>query len=364
MNKLYILAALIWILTIFKYSTTGNKKWFLLPVILLVINELFYIILGLEITPAENRTALFYDISMIPTRNGTSMNYSEGYWPDSNYNISPQTAEFNKYDKIIELLGAKQGDLILDMGCGTCSMAEYFKTKGITVEGLTLSDEQVKMCKEKNITAYNKSYRTYHPELNSKYDHIVMMGSSEHIYDGPPHFNNTYIKHNNTFDKILSYCYKYLKQNGNIFYSGLHLNEKYKNTFGMYVLERMYGATLFLNKPGYDIKSSAQRTGYNIKLYEDHTHDYYMATITDKHHFGNTMPLISKSNGFLLFGSVVYPPIIFMWLYYTFGIWMWMFDGNYHTRLIQDSDPKYSFKDIDNRPCTLWWGVFNKTNGR
>ena len=363
MNNIVILTIILWIIAFTLTFYTKSYLYLLLPLCVFIINEILYVSTGLEITPSNDRTALFYDISMIPTKYfGTSPNYSEGYWPDGDYSISGQQAENNKFDRIIELLSAKPGDLILDLGCGTCSMAKYFGTKGITVEGLTISPEQVTNCKSYNIKAYERDFTLFYPDFINKYNHIVMMGSPEHIHDGPSCFKSSYKKHNKHADTILNYYKSYLKQGGNMFFSGLHINAKFTNYFAIYDLERMYGATLFLNTPNYRIFDSAERVGFNVLTKEDHTYDYYMATITDENHFGNAASPFCKTMIMLLIASIIYPPLLFMWIYYVFGLWMYMFDGKYHTRIFTSKPcPSYSYQtNMDLRPWTLWWGVFNK----
>jgi hypothetical protein len=130
----------------------------------------------------------------------------------------------------------------------------------------------------------------------------------------------------------------------------------------MYNLERTFGGTLFLNKDGFTVDSSAKRVGFDILITEDHTYDYYMATILDRTHFGNAASPFCKEMIMLLIASIIYPPLLFMWLYYLLGIWMWMFDGKYHTRILSSkTSPPYSYQNVmNNRPMTLWWCVFNK----
>jgi len=365
-NRIVLLTIFLWIIAIVLTYYKKSYVYLLIPLCVFILNEIMYALTGFEITPATDRTALFYDISMIPTKYfGTSGNYSEGYWPDGNYNISAKQAENNKYDKIIELLGAKSGDKILDLGCGTCSMALYFKTKGITVTGVTLSPDQAANGKDLGIEVYVRDFTKFYPDFVDKYDHIVAMGSFDHLYGGPIHFKESYENENKVSDNVLSHCYKYLKPNGNIFCSTLHLNPKYMKSIKMYDMERMYGFTLFLNAKGYTSSSSAKRTGFNVISYEDHTHDYYMATILDKNHFGNASQPLTILMVLLLLASIIYPPFLFMYLYYVFGLWMYMFDGKTHTLITFDSEespsPPYSYEEnIDLRPCTLWWGVFNK----
>jgi len=110
---------------------------------------------------------------------GKTMAYSCGYWKNANNLDEAQTA---KFDLICRKIGLKQGDYILDIGCGWGSFlkfaAENYRIKGL---GITVSKEQVKLAKElcKNLPIEIKlqDYRT----LQGKFDHIISIGMFEHV---------------------------------------------------------------------------------------------------------------------------------------------------------------------------------------
>ncbi|MCV6598790.1 MAG: cyclopropane-fatty-acyl-phospholipid synthase family protein [Mangrovicoccus sp.] len=56
---------------------------------------------------------------------------------------STETAQLAKYARLIDAIGAKPGDHILEIGCGWGGFAEYAaKERGLRVTGLTISQEQ------------------------------------------------------------------------------------------------------------------------------------------------------------------------------------------------------------------------------
>ena len=358
MNQTNILIITLWCISIalvFKY-----KKWFylLIPYAIFVLNECAFIATGMSVYQDKDITENFYDLSILSTRYGhIDHNYSEGYYPNDDYNITPKQAEVNKFNKILEYLGAEKGDVILDMGCGTCSFGEYCATKGIHVIGLTLSSEQVKLCEHKKVEALQRNFMDYHPELAGVADHILILGSSEHIATGPHNQQRSFIRKHEEMQIMLKHCKKYVKSNPTkpqrVFFSGLHLNEKFADTWEVFVLQRSYGGTLMLNAPELDIVSAADAVGIKKVAVRDSTKEYFLATALNEHHFGNPAPFASKYMVGLLVLGLLYPYGFYMYVYYVCGIWMWMFDWNLHF----ESNKNYNLKSMDERPCTLWWYV-------
>ena len=58
---------------------------------------------------------------------------------------STESAQIEKYSSLINQMGAKEGDHVLEIGCGWGGFAEYAaKERGLKVTGLTISKEQLK----------------------------------------------------------------------------------------------------------------------------------------------------------------------------------------------------------------------------
>ncbi len=71
----------------------------------------------------------------------STMTYSSALF--SSPNESLEEAQTRKYHSLLQSLGAKAGDHILEVGCGWGGFAEYAARRGIRVTGLTLSTEQL-----------------------------------------------------------------------------------------------------------------------------------------------------------------------------------------------------------------------------
>ncbi len=107
------------------------------------------------------------------------MAYSCGYWKDANNLDDAQEA---KLDLTCRKLGLKNGDRVLDIGCGWGSLAKYATEHyGVTVVGITVSRQQVelgtKVCQGLPVEIRLQDYR----DINEKFDHIVSIGMFEHV---------------------------------------------------------------------------------------------------------------------------------------------------------------------------------------
>lgn len=107
------------------------------------------------------------------------MNYSCAYWKDA---TTLDEAQENKLDLICKKLYLKPGMKVLDIGCGWGGFGKFAAEKyGVSVVGLTVSKEQVKLgkelCKGLPVEFRLQDYR----ELNVSFDRIVSVGMIEHV---------------------------------------------------------------------------------------------------------------------------------------------------------------------------------------
>jgi cyclopropane-fatty-acyl-phospholipid synthase len=115
--------------------------------------------------------------------------YSCAYWPTND--ISLEEAQANKKRHLAAKLLLRPGQKVLDIGCGWGGLAIYLaKEGGVSVTGLTLSSEQLKVAERRAIAAgvadrVKFLLRDYRDEHES-YDRIVSVGMFEHV--GVPHY--------------------------------------------------------------------------------------------------------------------------------------------------------------------------------
>ena len=110
--------------------------------------------------------------------------YSCAYWKNDTKTL--EEAQKNKINHIVKKLDIKQGQKILEVGCGWGGMAfEIAKQKGCEVLGISLSKNQINYCKKKakdlgldnQVSFELADYR----EIQGKYDRIYSVGMFEHV---------------------------------------------------------------------------------------------------------------------------------------------------------------------------------------
>ncbi|MCB2045952.1 MAG: class I SAM-dependent methyltransferase [Novosphingobium sp.] len=122
------------------------------------------------------------------------MQYSCAYWPREGMNLDD--AQEAKLAHIAAKLALKPGQEVLDIGCGWGGMAIYLaRHTGARVTGITLSEEQLALAKERaeqagvsdRVSFELVDYRDL-PARGKRYDRIVSVGMFEHV--GRPQFRH------------------------------------------------------------------------------------------------------------------------------------------------------------------------------
>lgn len=115
---------------------------------------------------------------------GPSMVYSCAYWSPGG---TLEEAQRDKLDLVCRKLGLKEGDRLLDVGCGWGSMALHAAREyGVRVTGVTLSREQAayarKRIAEEGLTdRIEIRVQDYRDVKDGPYDAISSIGMAEHV---------------------------------------------------------------------------------------------------------------------------------------------------------------------------------------
>ena len=103
----------------------------------------------------------------------SSMTYSSAIFNSTDEELL--SAQENKYERILKNLKLKNGDHILEVGCGWGGFMEYAARNGFKVTGVTISKEQYEFAKKRlskfgNLAKVKlQDYR----DIDGKYNHIV-----------------------------------------------------------------------------------------------------------------------------------------------------------------------------------------------
>lgn len=123
----------------------------------------------------------FYELWLDPT-----LTYSCAYFKGSNKDDIEQ-AQIDKIKHILDKLNPQKGQTLLDIGCGWGTlMLTAAKEYGLTVTGVTLSEEQYKFVQKK---IYDQNLQDvaevkledYRELYNEKWDYITSVGMFEHV---------------------------------------------------------------------------------------------------------------------------------------------------------------------------------------
>src|SRR5436189_2965774 len=107
------------------------------------------------------------------------MLYTCGYWKNADTLDEAQEA---KIELICQKIGLRQGQRVLDIGCGWGGFAKYAAERhGASVVAINVSSEQVKfateLCRGLPVQVRLQDYR----EVNETFDHVVSIGCMEHV---------------------------------------------------------------------------------------------------------------------------------------------------------------------------------------
>lgn len=107
------------------------------------------------------------------------LTYSCGYWKNADNIDAAQEA---KLDLVCRKIGLKQGQRVLDIGCGWGSFAGFAAERyGAEVFGVTVSKEQGRWVENLYAHLPVKVLVQDYRELKGEYDHIISIGMFEHV---------------------------------------------------------------------------------------------------------------------------------------------------------------------------------------
>ncbi len=135
-------------------------------------------------------SARLYDLFLDADRQ-----YSMAYFTDPANSL--EQAQLDKKAHIAAKLALRPGMTVLDIGCGWGGMALYLHEKtGAEVLGVTLSEEQLKVARERaeaaGVTDKVRFELIDYRHVTGQFDRIVSVGMFEHV--GPAHYRTFFAK--------------------------------------------------------------------------------------------------------------------------------------------------------------------------
>jgi cyclopropane-fatty-acyl-phospholipid synthase len=113
-----------------------------------------------------------------------SMTYSSALYDGDG--LRPlEAAQTAKYERVLARLGARQGDSVLEIGCGWGGFAEFAARRGLRVTAVTISRHQLEFARDRLARAgladrVDLQFRDYR-DLKGRYDHVVSIEMIEAV---------------------------------------------------------------------------------------------------------------------------------------------------------------------------------------
>jgi cyclopropane fatty-acyl-phospholipid synthase-like methyltransferase len=180
-----------------------------------------------------------------------------------------------KFKHIAEMCGIRPGMTILEIGFGEGDFMSYIRKQyGISVVGVSISDEQVKLIRSRGFQAYTMNSWDMTPEVLGTYDLILHCGSFEYILctgESPERYT--------AYSSII---YSLLNPDGQFFITCIHLNEKFgKRSFydqiRCYFLWSGNDGQYPTGKDGFT--RYAKKAGLEVTHQEERTNDYFITSV-------------------------------------------------------------------------------------
>jgi cyclopropane-fatty-acyl-phospholipid synthase len=113
-----------------------------------------------------------------------SMTYSAGLYSGDRHRAL-EAAQTAKYERVLEQIDARQGDSVLEIGCGWGGFAEIAARRGLRVTAVTISEQQLEFAQARLREAgladrVELQFRDYR-DINGRYDHVVSIEMVEAV---------------------------------------------------------------------------------------------------------------------------------------------------------------------------------------
>ncbi|MFL2875813.1 MAG: class I SAM-dependent methyltransferase [Candidatus Pelagibacter sp.] len=207
-----------------------------------------------------------------------SLTYSSAVYEKPNDNL--EKAQKNKYQKLIDLLEVKDGNKVLEIGCGWGGFSEYLaKNYNVSIDCITISKKQFEFTKNRiNDAGLNNKVNVMfldYRDLNEKYDRIASIEMIEAV-------GEKYL------DKYFETIKRSLNVNGSAAIQGITIRddlfERYRSSEDF--IQKYIFPGGFLPSPGF-MKSLIKQNNLNLLKVNSYSDDYAKTLATWRKNFLN-----------------------------------------------------------------------------
>jgi cyclopropane-fatty-acyl-phospholipid synthase len=100
---------------------------------------------------------------------------------DGDVSLTLEQAQRRKHEYVAEQIGLAPGHRVIDLGCGWGPLLNFFRSRGATGLGVTLSSAQVESCQHHGLDVRLHDARTVTRDTFGSFDSAVSVGAFEHF---------------------------------------------------------------------------------------------------------------------------------------------------------------------------------------
>jgi cyclopropane-fatty-acyl-phospholipid synthase len=100
---------------------------------------------------------------------------------DGDFTLTLEQAQRRKHEYVAEQIGLEPGKRIIDLGCGWGPLLNFFRQRGASGVGVTLSSAQLEACRKHGLEAHLQDAREVSRETFGPFDAAVSLGAFEHF---------------------------------------------------------------------------------------------------------------------------------------------------------------------------------------
>jgi cyclopropane-fatty-acyl-phospholipid synthase len=100
---------------------------------------------------------------------------------DGDFTLTLEQAQKRKHEYVAEQIGLEPGKRIIDLGCGWGPMLNFFRQRGASGVGVTLSSAQLEACGKHGLEVHLQDAREVTRDTFGPFDAAVSLGAFEHF---------------------------------------------------------------------------------------------------------------------------------------------------------------------------------------
>ncbi len=290
---------------------------------------------------------------------------------DGDLTKTHEQAQKDKWDYVIDALGLKPGDSLIDIGCGFGDWLNDARSKGIEVTGVNITPEQARFARDTyglDVVCANWKDILTDPDLQKRlygrYDAVTFMDSPEHFVHAALRVRNDQAAIDKIYTDMFALADHLMKPDtgvGRVFASCLHTREEdgkvmasmsWMQRLSTFLMIRYHSGSYPLGKDGLTRYSQKY---FDVIRQEDKTEDYRITGVLDPDHFQS--PKIRWTPQKALMLPVVFlinPHFVHSWLDLKLDAWMRLFGDDY---MSTQYDPQ---KRAGTTTVVLWWILWQR----